>query len=87
MIVAGVLTPSSCYSIASFPGPLVCGEGPDTRCMCMLYFPSKHWEFGFYRNILLRVEIVNCPFHTSLFCLCENSVTSVFTKSDCILSK
>ena len=55
----------------------------------MLYFPSKHWEFVFYCkicSILLCVEIVNYPFHTSSLCFCENLVclrTSVFTISDC----
>ena len=65
------------------------GEGPGTHCVHTLYFPSKHWEFVFYRkicSILLRIEIVNYPFHTSSLCLCENLLclrTSVSTKSDC----
>ena len=43
-------------------------EGPGTHWVHMLYFPSKYWEFVFYHkicSILLRVEIVNYPFHKS----------------------
>ena len=57
-------------SLASSPGPLLRGEGPGTHCGRMLYLPSEHWEFGFYRkicSILLCVDIINSLFHTSSF--------------------
>ena len=30
----------------SYPGPSQKERGPGTHCLRMLYFPSKHWEFG-----------------------------------------
>ena len=69
---------------ASSPGPFIHGEGPSTHWMHILYFATKKWEFGFYRkmcSMLLRVEIVNYPFHASSLCLCENLLclwTSIF---------